>query len=121
RARREASRVFQHMWRGALQIRKHTDKGVLLSIGRRTPLCFAPGDVAQGKERIMSAQTSEGPISPEQHLERTLDQAVTAAVLQATGPTRRQLLVGLGAATPRALVAQTIPLSLLKAFCRTPS
>jgi nitrate/nitrite transport system substrate-binding protein len=116
----DAFLVFQHRRRGSLLIRKHTDKGVLLSIGRRTPLCFEPGDVAQGKERIMSDQTSEGPTSSEQHLERTLDQAVTAAVLQAAGPTRRQLLVGLGAATLSALVAETFPLARLRAFAADP-
>jgi len=68
----------------------------------------------------MSGQTSEGPTSSEQHLERTLDQAVTAAVLQAAGPTRRQLLVGLGAATLSALVAETFPLARLRAFAADP-
>src|SRR4026207_785578 len=116
----DAFLVFQHRRRGSLQIRSHPDKGVLLSIGRRTPLCFAPGDVAQGKERIMSDQTSEGPTSSEQHLERTLDQAVTAAVLQAAGPTRRQLLVGLGAATPRAPGAQAISVGGAGGMARGP-
>jgi nitrate/nitrite transport system substrate-binding protein len=58
--------------------------------------------------------------SSEQHLERTLDQAVTAAVLEAAGPTRRQLLVGLGAATLSALIAETFPLARLKAFAADP-
>ena len=53
-------------------------------------------------------------------MERTLDQAVTAAVLQAAGPTRRQLLVGLGAATLSALIAETFPLARLKAFAADP-
>src|SRR6478736_2407528 len=110
--------VFRHRRRGSLQIRKRADKGVLLSIGRRTPLCFEPGDVARGKERIMSDQKPE--VSSERHLERTLDQAVTAAVLEAAGPTRRQLLVGLGAATLSALIAETFPLSRLKAFAGDP-
>jgi nitrate/nitrite transport system substrate-binding protein len=77
--------------------------------------------VAQGKkERTMSDQTPETPNSSEQHLERTLDQAVTAAVLEAAGPTRRQLLVGLGAATLSALIAETFPLMRLKAFAADP-
>ena len=66
----------------------------------------------------MSDQEPEG--SSEQHLERTLDQAVTAAVLQAAGPTRRQLLVGLGAATLSALIAEMFPLARLKAFAADP-
>ena len=66
----------------------------------------------------MSDQKPEG--SSERHLERTLDQAVTAAVLQAAGPTRRQLLVGMGAATLSALIAETFPLARLKAFAADP-
>jgi len=84
-------------------------------------LCVSnPEDVAQGKERIMSDQKPEGSNSSERHLERTLDQAVTAAVLQAAGPTRRQWLVGLGAATLSALIAETFPLARLKAFAADP-
>ena len=68
----------------------------------------------------MSDQELEGSNASERHLERTLDQAVTAAVLQAAGPTRRQLLVGLGAATLSALIAETFPLARLKAFAADP-
>ncbi len=68
----------------------------------------------------MSDQKPEGSNSSERHLERTLDQAVTAAVLQAAGPTRRQLLVGLGAATLSALIAEMFPLARLKAFAADP-
>ncbi|HTL60915.1 MAG TPA: CmpA/NrtA family ABC transporter substrate-binding protein [Nitrospira sp.] len=68
----------------------------------------------------MSDQEPAGVNSSEQHLERTLDQAVTAAVLEAAGPTRRQLLVGLGAATLSALIAETFPLARLKAFAADP-
>ena len=68
----------------------------------------------------MSDHTAEHENSSERHLERTLDQAVTAAVLKAAGPTRRQLLVGLGAATLSALIAETFPLARLKAFAADP-
>ena len=68
----------------------------------------------------MSDQRPEGLNSSERHLERTLDQAVTAAVLQAAGPTRRQLLVGLGAATLSALIADLFPLARLRAFAADP-
>jgi len=68
----------------------------------------------------MSDQEPEGSNSSERHLERTLDQAVTAAVLQAAGPTRRQLLVGLGAATLSTLIAEMFPLARLKAFAADP-
>ena len=68
----------------------------------------------------MSDPTPEVAGSSERHLERTLDQAVTAAVLEAAGPTRRQLLVGLGAATLSALIAETFPLARLQAFAADP-
>ena len=68
----------------------------------------------------MSDQKPERTNSSEQHFERTLDQAVTAAVLEAAGPTRRQLLAGLGAATLSALIAELFPLERLKAFAADP-
>jgi nitrate/nitrite transport system substrate-binding protein len=68
----------------------------------------------------MSDDTAENSNTSERHLERTLDQAVTAAVLEAAGPTRRQLLAGLGAATLSALIAETFPLARLKAFAADP-
>jgi nitrate/nitrite transport system substrate-binding protein len=58
--------------------------------------------------------------SSEQYFERTLDEAVTAAVVEAIGPTRRQVLLGLGAATLSALVAEVFPLARLKAFAADP-
>jgi nitrate/nitrite transport system substrate-binding protein len=68
----------------------------------------------------MSDDMAENSNTSERHLERTLDQAVTAAVLEAAGPTRRQLLAGLGAATLSALIAETFPLGRLKAFAADP-
>ncbi|HKY71185.1 MAG TPA: CmpA/NrtA family ABC transporter substrate-binding protein [Nitrospira sp.] len=68
----------------------------------------------------MSDQKPERSSSSESHLEQTLDQAVTAAVLEAAGPTRRQLLRGLGAATLGALIAEMFPLARLKAFAADP-
>jgi nitrate/nitrite transport system substrate-binding protein len=77
--------------------------------------------VTQGKkERTMTDQAPERPDTFEQHFERTLDQAVTAAVLQAAGPTRRQWLVGLGAAALTALISEIFPLTKLKAFAADP-
>ena len=58
--------------------------------------------------------------SSEQYLEQTLDRAVTAAVLEAAGPTRRQLLAGLGAAAVSALISEFVPLAKLKAFAADP-
>jgi nitrate/nitrite transport system substrate-binding protein len=68
----------------------------------------------------MSDQAPDRPNSSERQLERTLDQAVTAAVLAAAGPTRRQLLAGLGAAALGALIADIFPLARLKAFAADP-
>ena len=75
---------------------------------------------AREKERTMREQEPAGSNSSEQHFERTLDRAVTAAVLEAAGPTRRQMLLGLGAATLSALIAETFPLARLKAFAADP-
>lgn len=71
-------------------------------------------------EKKMSEGKTNGPSSSEQYFERTLDQAVTAAVVEAIGPTRRQVLLGLGAATLSALVAEIFPLETLKAFAADP-
>ncbi len=65
----------------------------------------------------MSEGKTDGPSSSEQYFERTLDQAVTAAVVEAIGPTRRQVLLGLGAATLSALVAEVFPLGTVKSVC----
>jgi nitrate/nitrite transport system substrate-binding protein len=58
--------------------------------------------------------------SSEDYFERTVRQAVTSAVLRAAGPTRRQFLAGLGAATLSALIAETFPLRTLTAFAADP-
>jgi nitrate/nitrite transport system substrate-binding protein len=70
-------------------------------------------------EKKMSESKTDGS-SSEQYFERTLDEAVTAAVVEAIGPTRRQVLLGLGAATLSALVAEVFPLGRLKAFAADP-
>jgi nitrate/nitrite transport system substrate-binding protein len=69
----------------------------------------------------MSDQQPAGSSSSERYLEQTLDLAVTAAVLEAAGPTRRQLLAGVGAATLGALIAEMFPLARLKAFAADPA
>jgi nitrate/nitrite transport system substrate-binding protein len=58
--------------------------------------------------------------SSEEYFERTVRQAVTSAVMRAAGPTRRQFLAGLGAATLSALIAETFPLNTLAAFAADP-
>jgi len=59
-------------------------------------------------------------LSPDEYFERTLERSVAAAVLNAAGPTRRQLLAGLGAAALTALITELFPLEQLKAFAADP-
>src|SRR5690242_21348694 len=88
------------------------DKGVLLSCERGTPLYFRAVD------RKDFDMTDVPP--SEQYLEQTLDRTVITAVLEAAGPTRRQLLAGLGAATLTALMSDIFPMAKLKAFAADP-
>ncbi|HMU55579.1 MAG TPA: CmpA/NrtA family ABC transporter substrate-binding protein [Nitrospira sp.] len=69
----------------------------------------APGEAAPASE-----------LSPDEYFDRTLERSVAAAVLNAAGPTRRQLLAGLGAAALTALIAELFPLARLKAFAADP-
>ena len=58
--------------------------------------------------------------SSEEYFERTVEQTVVSAVLRAAGPTRRQLLVGLGASALTGLIAELFPLGRLSAFAADP-
>ena len=58
--------------------------------------------------------------SSEEYFDRTMEQSVVAAVLQAAGPTRRQLLVGLGGAALVTLIGEVLPFDKLKAFAADP-
>ena len=49
-----------------------------------------------------------------------MEQSVVAAVLEAAGPTRRQLLAGLGGAALATLIGEVFPLATLKAFAADP-
>jgi nitrate/nitrite transport system substrate-binding protein len=59
-------------------------------------------------------------MSSEQYLDRSLERTVRAAVLQAAGPTRRQLLAGLGASALMAVISEVFPLAHLKALAADP-
>lgn len=59
-------------------------------------------------------------LSSEQYFDRTVEQFVVAAVLQAAGPTRRQLLAGLGGVALTALIGEVLPFDKLKAFAADP-
>ena len=58
--------------------------------------------------------------SSEEYFDRTMEQSVVAAVLQAAGPTRRQLLAGLGGAALVTLIGEVLPFDKLKAFAADP-
>lgn len=57
----------------------------------------------------------------EEYFDRTVEQAVMAAVLRAATPSRRQFLAGLGAAALAGLIAEVFPLGRLKAFAADPA
>jgi nitrate/nitrite transport system substrate-binding protein len=76
---------------------------------------------AKNQQTNRSQDASVRLVSPEEHFRRTLEQAVCGAVLQAAGPTRRQFLAGLGAATLSALIAEAFPLGRLTAFAADPA
>jgi nitrate/nitrite transport system substrate-binding protein len=59
-------------------------------------------------------------ISSEDHFSKTLETAVTKAVLEAAGPTRRQFLTGLGGAALLGLIGDVFPMSQLKALAADP-
>jgi nitrate/nitrite transport system substrate-binding protein len=59
-------------------------------------------------------------LSSEQYFQRAVEQTVASAVLQAAGPTRRQLLTGLGSAALAAVIGDVFPLSRLVAFAADP-
>jgi nitrate/nitrite transport system substrate-binding protein len=59
--------------------------------------------------------------SSEKLFERAAERAVVQGVLNAAGPTRRQLLVGLGATTLVALISEALPLKTLTAWAAEPA
>jgi nitrate/nitrite transport system substrate-binding protein len=56
----------------------------------------------------------------DEHFEETVKRSVVAAVLKAAGPTRRQVLAGMGGAALMALIAEVFPLAKLTAFAADP-
>ena len=58
--------------------------------------------------------------SSEAYLVKTIESSVVSAVLHAAGPTRRQLLAGIGTAAFAALVAEILPLERMSAFAADP-
>ncbi len=62
-----------------------------------------------------------GEVSSERYLERAIEQTVVTAVLTAAGPTRRQLLAGLGSAALVALINDVLPWNTLTALAADPA
>jgi nitrate/nitrite transport system substrate-binding protein len=65
-------------------------------------------------------RTTAADLNAEQYLDRIVERTVRAAVLQAAGPTRRQLLAGLGASALMAVLSEVFPLAQLKALAADP-
>lgn len=59
-------------------------------------------------------------VSSERYLERAIEKTVVSAVLTAAGPTRRQLLAGLGSAALTALINDVLPWNTLTALAADP-
>lgn len=66
------------------------------------------------------ARAARQPQSCEDALGQAVERTVVNAVLRAAGPTRRQVLAGLGAAALTALIAEVFPLARVKAFAADP-
>ena len=59
-------------------------------------------------------------LTSEEYFERTVEQSVVTAVLEAADPSRRQLLKGLGGVALAALIAEVFPLAKMTAFAADP-
>jgi nitrate/nitrite transport system substrate-binding protein len=59
-------------------------------------------------------------LTSDEHFEQTVERSVVEAVLKAAGPTRRQVLAGMGGAALAALIAEVFPLAQLTAFAADP-
>lgn len=58
--------------------------------------------------------------SSDEHFERTIERAVSAAVIQAADPSRRRFLAAMGTAALTALVAEVLPFKRIAAFAADP-
>src|SRR5919201_5889570 len=62
-----------------------------------------------------------GKPSSEQYLHKTVESSVVEAVLRAAGPSRRQLLKGIGAAALVTLIDEVLPIGRIAAFAADPA
>ena len=80
-------------------------------------------DGDRDSKRAMTANATAGVTkteSSDEHFERTVERAVSAAVIQAADPSRRQFLAAMGTAALTALVAELFPLKEFAAFAADP-
>lgn len=59
-------------------------------------------------------------LTSDEHFEQTVERSVVGAVLKAAGPTRRQVLAGMGGAALAALITEVFPLAKFTAFAADP-
>jgi nitrate/nitrite transport system substrate-binding protein len=80
-------------------------------------------DGERDRKRLMTANSAAGVTKAEssgEYFERTVERAVSAAVIQAADPSRRQFLAAMGTAALTALVAELLPLKEFAAFAAAP-
>lgn len=80
-------------------------------------------DGDRDSKRVMTANLPVGVAkaeSSDEHFGRTVERAVSAAVIQAADPSRRQFLAAMGTAALTALVAEVFPLKEFAAFAADP-
>jgi nitrate/nitrite transport system substrate-binding protein len=80
-------------------------------------------DGERGRKRLMTASAAAGVTqaeSSDEYFERTVEGAVSAAVIQAADPSRRRFLAAMGTAALMALVAELLPLKEFAAFAADP-
>ena len=70
-------------------------------------------DGDRDSKRVLTVNSAGGVAkaeSSDEHFERTVERSVSAAVMQAADPSRRQFLAAIGTAALTALVAEVFPL-----------
>jgi nitrate/nitrite transport system substrate-binding protein len=80
-------------------------------------------DEERDRERLMTASAAAVVTKAEssnEHFTRTVEGAVSAAVIQAADPSRRRFLAAMGTAALMALVAELLPLKEFAAFAADP-
>ncbi len=77
-------------------------------------------DVRERTSESTDGHTLEDRVSSEQNLRHTIEKSVVSSVVRAAGPSRRQLLVGLGTAALTTLINDVLPLEKIVALAADP-